>query len=139
MSFSGSGKRDADQMTLVNSQHVDVVLLSVTWATLIGAGLALAPNGPPSSGTVDVHATRAAARGRPGGGAVVKAPIGMSVASGEVSAQRSSWAFPAHRSRDRPCRELLAVAAAARSQLAAGPLTGPREAAASVPSEDVTW
>jgi hypothetical protein len=40
LSFSGSGKRDADQMTLVNSQHVDVVLLSVTWATLIGAGLA---------------------------------------------------------------------------------------------------
>jgi len=179
LSFSGSGKRDADQMTLVNSQHVDVVLLSVTWATLIGAGLALAPNGPPSSGAVDVHATRAAARGRPGGGAVVKAPIGMSVASGEISAQRSSWAFPAHRSRDRPRRlgaavlrntlmglqqddravidagsgmgmcvrqvlrqsELLAAAAAAaaRSQLAARPLTGPREAAASVPSEDVTW
>ena len=108
---------------------------------------------------------------------MVKAPIGMTVASGEISAQRSSWALPAHRGRDRPCRlgaavlrhrlvglqqddravidagsgmgmcvrqvlrqsELLAVAAAARSQLAAGPLTGPREAAASVPSEDVTW
>ena len=104
MSFSGSGKRDADQMTSVNSQHVDVVLLSVTWATLIGVGLALAPNGPPSSGTVDVHTTRAAARGRPGGGAVVKAPIEMTVASGEISAQRSSWALPAHRSRDRPRR-----------------------------------
>lgn len=112
---------------------------------------------------------------------MVKAPIGMTVASGEISAQRSSWALPAHRGRDRPCRlgaavlrhrlvglqqddravtvggrglgmggrqvlmqsELLAVAAtvaaAARSHLAAGPLTGPREAAASVPSEDVTW
>jgi len=112
---------------------------------------------------------------------VVKAPIGMTVASGEISAQRSSWALPAHRGRDRPCRlgaavlrhrlvglqqddravtvggrglgmggrqvlmqsELLAVAAtvaaAARSYLAAGPLTGPREAAASVPSEGVTW
>ncbi len=108
---------------------------------------------------------------------MVKAPIGMSVASGEISAQRSSWALPAHRGRDRPCRlgaavlrhrlvglqqddravtdggrgmgmcvrqvlmqsELLAVAVAARSHLAAGPLTGPREAAASVPSEGVTW
>jgi len=108
---------------------------------------------------------------------VVKAPIGMSVASGEISAQRSSWALPAHRGRDRPCRlgaavlrntlvglqqddravidagrglgmcvrqvlmqsELLAAAAAARSHPAAGPLTGLREAAASVPSEDVTW
>ncbi len=112
---------------------------------------------------------------------MVKAPIGMTVASGEISAQRSSWALPAHRGRDRPCRlgaavlrhrlvglqqddravtvggrglgmggrqvlmqsELLAVAAtvaaAARSYLAAGPLTGPREAAASVPSEGVTW
>ncbi len=29
-------------MTLLISQHVDVVLLSVTWATLIGVGLALA-------------------------------------------------------------------------------------------------
>jgi hypothetical protein len=112
---------------------------------------------------------------------VVKAPIGMSFGSGEIPAQRSSWALWAHGSRDRPCRlgaaglrhrlvglqqddravidagrgmgmcvrqvlmqsELLAVAAAvaaaARSHLAAGPLTGPREAAASVPSEDVTW
>ncbi len=49
MSCSGSRTRNADQMTLVNSQQVDVVLLSVTWAPLIGVGLALAPNEPPAA------------------------------------------------------------------------------------------
>ena len=46
MSFSGSHQAQRGPDDLANSQHVDVVLLSVTWATPTGVGLALATECP---------------------------------------------------------------------------------------------
>ena len=49
MSFFGYVQRNADRITLLTVQHVQVVLLSVAFATLIGVGLALATERAPRS------------------------------------------------------------------------------------------
>jgi len=49
MSFVDYVQRNADRITLLTLQHVQVVLLSVAFATLIGVGLALATERAPRS------------------------------------------------------------------------------------------